>query len=353
MKLAFGTPAVMVGRVAAACCPSLLTLLLLTLLMLLLLTLLLLTLLLLTLLLLTLLLLTLLLLTLLLLMLLTLMLLQHFLHLLMMLLHLLLHLLLVLLLHPLHLLHLFLHLLLLLLLLLLQMLGHVGLEVFIEALSKQLPCASEGAGHLGVGAVGFDMRRDSVSRELAATLAWAFHQLSRAGVLVGTPLMVREAASAAVPAHLYVPGACGGAVRLELPPHDLLMAPGVWALNQAVLARAFVLDKVAQVDNNLAPQLLKMALDPQGIVDVLEKPGRFFGAVQSDHNVAQRALASDADGFADAAFAKVVLARANFLWVTEHTYAKDAFHRLASWLDTTNKPSCIIFTVLHAMISES
>ena len=78
---------------------------------------------------------------------------------------------------------------------------------------------------------------------------------------MGTPPLVREAAAAAVLARLHAPDACGGAVRLQLPPHDLLLAPGVWALDQAVLARAFVLVKVAQVNNNLAPRLLILALD--------------------------------------------------------------------------------------------
>ena len=78
---------------------------------------------------------------------------------------------------------------------------------------------------------------------------------------MGTPPLVREAAAAAVLARLHAPGACGFAVSLELPTHDLLLAPGVWALDQAVLARAFVLVKVAQVNNNLAPRLLILALD--------------------------------------------------------------------------------------------
>lgn len=111
---------------------------------------------------------------------------------------------------------------------------------------------------------------------------WAFHQLFWARLLVGTPLSVWEAAAASVQACLYAPCACGGAVRLELPPHDLLLATIVCALDQTVLARAFVLVKVTQVDNNLAPRLLELALDLQGIVDVLEKPGRVFGAVHSD-----------------------------------------------------------------------
>ena len=82
---------------------------------------------------------------------------------------------------------------------------------------------------------------------------WTFHHFLRASFLVGVSLHKREAAPTAVLACLYAPVASGSAVSLEIPPQHLLLAPGIWALLRAVLARCFVLGKIAQVGDNLAP----------------------------------------------------------------------------------------------------